>query len=83
MRLASPLALAALISAVVLSGDAVAGEVPPLTCSFIYDMCLTECGKEQGPLICQHYCTGRKNSCMFTGRWTGRFDDRFESVIKK
>ena len=42
-----------------------------------------ECGKEAGPMICLHYCNGRKNSCMFTGRWTGRHGDVFPHVIKE
>jgi hypothetical protein len=82
MHLARSLGLVALISGAFFSGDA-AGADPPLTCSFINEQCLVECGKEARPMICLHYCTGRKNSCMFTGRWNGRFDDMFTDVIKQ
>ena len=82
MRFARPVAVAALIAAAFISGDA-AAEEPRLTCTFVHSQCLIECGKEAGPMICLHYCNGRKNSCMFTGRWTGRHGDVFPHVIKE
>ena len=60
-----------------------AASTPRLTCTFVHGQCLTECGKEAGPLICRQYCKGRKNACMFTGRWSGRYGDVFPTVIRE
>ena len=75
--------LAGALGSVMLMPAASAADTPRLTCTFVHGQCLTECGKEAGPLICRQYCMGRKNACMFTGRWSGRYGDVFPAVIRE
>jgi hypothetical protein len=82
-RLFAVAALAAGLAGATLTGASADEDTPPLTCTFVHGQCLVECGKEARETVCLHYCNGRRNSCMFTGRWTGRFGDMFPIVLKE
>ena len=87
MRLMRTIAVGVLLAGPLLSAgltsDVRAADTPRLTCTFVHGQCIVECGKEAGPLICRQYCKGRKNACMFTGRWSGRYGDVFPTVIRE
>lgn len=87
MRLMRSTALSMLLAGAFVSGSLSvathAADPPRLTCTFVHGQCLTECGKEAGPFICRQYCMSKKNSCMFTGRWMGRYGDVFPAVIRE